>query len=879
MREALRELASRRDHAAVVVLCAIVVVVHQLVRWHWFIDDAGIVFSYARNLAAGEGIVARPGGERIEGVSDPLWVVLLALFQVVRIDGFTIAKPLGMLFAVLTLPLVWKLSRLAMPRYEGPAPLFAPLFLALNSQLALWSTSGLENGMFVFLLCWAILRTIEDASTGRPWSALLWLALTWTRPEGLLYAAAGGLWFMVWTAKDGRPTRPALQWVALLAIPTLVVEALRVWYFAWALPNTWYAKIESREAQRFSWDARGWTQVREWAADTWNGWLAPLYVAGLAGTRGRRATLVLATVGFLGLTLLWPGPDALRDLSFWPTLPPTPDWYEWARVGLIVGVGAALPWWAAHRPRSRPLVMCWHTAFVAIVFSVYADGDWMGGFRWMSLMVGPLSVLFASGVKEVADRVERSASGSALQWGAAGWTTAAVLVASQLPPNFTITRDHKLHNTNETPARVKMRVDYTSSIARRLFVDEPIVNLDMDMGAHLWWRPDSVDVDMAGLVDIPMSRHTYKDRAFIEQYVFGEQRPMFGHVHGWWAKFSGFPTYGAWQDEYFELPPYQELPGMPLPEKHVGVWARRDLLMTHDLTPDPERTARFDRGPAVLDVEAPAPWGAGRRAYFEIKVLPPEGDPPPRFRLIAFLVSGRSVVASFELPMGHGLLPIGAWRPGEAFVGRYALPVPAGLAPGRYDVGVVALGARGVVRGSDPPASEFYTPAFARGEVIWPRVVEVVANDVAVARADEMAKDAIAHAGAGACGPAEQTWRLARLHLPWDDGWADAHAPAIDSALASCWANRATVEPKQAAKHLARAHRWDRENETLREVGSEVGAQLWREGREARSAGNWAVAYDRFSSLLQFQPWRAWARRYAEEARDHVLANGTTPES
>ena len=32
------------------------------------------------------------------------------------------------------------------------------------------------------------------------------------------------------------------------------------------------------------------------------------------------------------------------------------------------------------------------------------------------------------------------------------------------------------------------------------------------------------------------------------------------------------------------------------------------------------------------------------------------------------------------------------------------------------------------------------------------------------------------------------------------------------------------------------------------------------------------TAYDRFAALLGFQPWRAWARRYAEEARDHVLS-------
>src|SRR6266403_2396190 len=44
----------------------------------WIIDDAGISYAYARNLAGGYGFVSQPGRVPVEGFSNFLWVALLA---------------------------------------------------------------------------------------------------------------------------------------------------------------------------------------------------------------------------------------------------------------------------------------------------------------------------------------------------------------------------------------------------------------------------------------------------------------------------------------------------------------------------------------------------------------------------------------------------------------------------------------------------------------------------------------------------------------------------------------------------------------------------------------------------------------------------------
>src|ERR1700694_476045 len=44
------------------------------------VDDANIFFRYAHNIARGHGFVFNPGGERVEGFTSLLWVLVCAFF-------------------------------------------------------------------------------------------------------------------------------------------------------------------------------------------------------------------------------------------------------------------------------------------------------------------------------------------------------------------------------------------------------------------------------------------------------------------------------------------------------------------------------------------------------------------------------------------------------------------------------------------------------------------------------------------------------------------------------------------------------------------------------------------------------------------------------
>src|SRR5437868_12804254 len=60
-------------------VCIAIGIAHVLYYWPEVIDDAYIVFRYARNFVRGDGIAFNPGGARVEGFSTVAWFWLSAL--------------------------------------------------------------------------------------------------------------------------------------------------------------------------------------------------------------------------------------------------------------------------------------------------------------------------------------------------------------------------------------------------------------------------------------------------------------------------------------------------------------------------------------------------------------------------------------------------------------------------------------------------------------------------------------------------------------------------------------------------------------------------------------------------------------------------------
>lgn len=217
--------------------------------WLWkfdfdLVDDAYIPMTYARNAAAGQGIVFYPGGERIEGYTSPAWMGWLTL---AALGGFSLpeaSKYSGLAFSLAVVFLSVHAYRRFFHRDDSPGnfgaafwPLAAGIAVVSDVSLAAYSVSGMEAGAYSFLLlllAYALFRQWPD------WTVcLLMLCAGLTRPEGPAF------WFFClayWGFRKQLSKSRILLFLLSVIVPYCLFIGFRMWYFGKPLPNTFYAK-------------------------------------------------------------------------------------------------------------------------------------------------------------------------------------------------------------------------------------------------------------------------------------------------------------------------------------------------------------------------------------------------------------------------------------------------------------------------------------------------------------------------------------------------------------------------------------------------------------------------------------------------------------
>lgn len=249
------ESAPRPGRLAVLAaLCLVLLLAHTWL-YRFLTDDAFISFRYARNLAHGHGLVFNPGHERVEGYTNFLWVLVLALFDVVGLRPELAAYALGFaLTAVLFLLVFRYVARDPPPRGQEWIAVAPLLLLACTRSVAVWGTSGLETRLFEVLVLAGALRLVDETArlagggAARPLAALLFALSALTRPEGALVGACAlgaTLAYLLWTRGMVR-ARGLLPSLALFGLVVAAHFLFRRSYYGEWLPNTYYAKVGGR---------------------------------------------------------------------------------------------------------------------------------------------------------------------------------------------------------------------------------------------------------------------------------------------------------------------------------------------------------------------------------------------------------------------------------------------------------------------------------------------------------------------------------------------------------------------------------------------------------------------------------------------------------
>jgi hypothetical protein len=259
-------------------------------------DDAFISFRYAENLVAGHGLVYNPG-EWVEGFTNLSWTLMVAAGIGLGLEP--VSASVGMGLVSLALLILWT-GRMAAPGSWGLW--LAPLWLAVDAQVALEAVEGLETCFFAFLVAGSAAAAVRGRSFGQLNAWLI--AAVLTRPEGLGVALLlhGGL------ALSSSDLRVGLRRSCLGMVPVLaVVAALTLWRlstYGVPLPNTFYAKTGAGTGAL----ARGVAYLWTHAAAHPILWLGALVGIGLHWRHARTQILATLVIGYLAY-VAWVGGD------------------------------------------------------------------------------------------------------------------------------------------------------------------------------------------------------------------------------------------------------------------------------------------------------------------------------------------------------------------------------------------------------------------------------------------------------------------------------------------------------------------------------------------------------------------------------------------
>jgi hypothetical protein len=466
----------------------------------WLIDDAGISFAYARNLAAGAGFVSQPGKVPVEGFSNPLWTLMFVPnFWLSAAAPVWLAKFLGHLFSFgvffFGFNIVARITR---------SPLFGLLamtFLALNTSFVVWNLSGLENALYAFeivTLAYLGLLTLERISWRTALLAgLLAAAAALTRPEGLIFMAIWPFALLVRTARDGgglpaAALRPCLAYGAAAAVPFIAYKGIALAYFGDLLPNTYYAKVTT-------------------GTDTVLGLLRLDYE-----TLQKGYDLLAGPFGFTGLSL-----------------------------GLFV-VTLAICIFA--KRSNAPLVFLAGATLLGLLAFVLLPADWMGEHRFGT----PFLVLFYPTLFSLIWVAGDSLPGSWLttRQFPALFVVAVLAVSSIFIHHF---RFERFYNKPPAPfATIAASYGDRFNRAAEILGAENGSFLLPDIGGTLFYSNLEI-FDLAGLADAKIARSLANDKTALRDYIFNDMKPTFILIYRHWALDADLDSSPRFREQYTPL--------------------------------------------------------------------------------------------------------------------------------------------------------------------------------------------------------------------------------------------------------------------------------------------------------------------------------------
>lgn len=219
-----------------------------MLSWHFVplaIDDSLISYRYSDRLLHGKGLTWNDG-EFVEGYSNLLWVLLVALGGLLQPNLVMVGWLLGFLSTVATLASIpWAFGRGA--NASTTAVVMGLLIMACSQAFSFWAVAGMETALVSALLSWALATAYprpDARSAPAEWvAALLFGLISITRPDGILFGICTAIGEFI---RSGFTRNVVRKIVTLVAIPIAFLSCqivFRLSYYGTIVPNTAYGKL------------------------------------------------------------------------------------------------------------------------------------------------------------------------------------------------------------------------------------------------------------------------------------------------------------------------------------------------------------------------------------------------------------------------------------------------------------------------------------------------------------------------------------------------------------------------------------------------------------------------------------------------------------
>jgi hypothetical protein len=528
---------------ALLIAALFVFTAHAGLMADWLVDDAGISFAYARNLARGHGLVSQPGVAPVEGFSNPLWTLALAPLFWLRAFAPETVKLLSLALVAAT----FALMALGRDRDLAAGPSLwlaglAPLLLGLNTSFVVWTTSGLENPLLVFLLALSAILAMRIDRAARPArldiaAGAVAGALALTRPDAVVYAVVYPLALAVALRTAGLAAfrRRALRYGGCCGALVAAYELFRYAYFGDWVPNTFHAKVRA--------------SLLSFGIDR--------FVGLVTSATGLLAPVVVALLGW-GLTLL----------------------FRQRVLGL------------------RRVVLLLHLVLAVAVYWVLPP-DWMGEYRFATAFFLFFFWLLGDVLAGLFDGL--ATARSPVRW---LLPAAALLLLVQNAQVHAARSTEFALNPTVPFSRISEFGRAYETLASSVSTARPSL-LAPDLGGTLFESRRLRVYDLVGLCDRTVARTLMGRTDAFHDYVFTTARPTFIHTHGAWSGWARFHEDPRFDRDYVALHEVWAAPAQVRDESGAEPWSAD--YVRRDAVPTSQDLMRLRRDFVALGLDQPLP--------------------------------------------------------------------------------------------------------------------------------------------------------------------------------------------------------------------------------------------------------------------------------